>query len=83
MTIGHNSIEADSLKSFVARIERMDDDISNLQADRRDIYTEAKSAGFDLPALRRLISLRAMDQVERKRIDEIVDLYLHALGDAK
>ena len=79
--VGHNSgLAADRLLSLVSRIEHMIGEIKALQGDVKDIYTEAKSAGFDAKVLRAIIKIRAMDPEEVKAHAEQVDLYKFALG---
>ncbi len=51
-------ISADRLQSLVERIERLDEERKSLCSDIKDIYTEAKSAGFDVRVLRQLIRIR-------------------------
>lgn len=76
--LGDNS--AGQLKSFVERIERLEEEIKSLNADKRDVYAEAKANGFDTKVLKRVIALRRQDEDERNEQDEILSLYLHALG---
>lgn len=71
---------ADRLKSLVERIEKLREEKKLLTSDERDLFTEAKSAGFDGKALRKVLQRRAMDDSERESLDQIVDLYEHALG---
>lgn len=81
-TIGHNSgIAADRLKSFVERIERLEGEKAELAKDIREVYTEAKSAGFDTKILSEAIKLRKMDEADRKERAELLALYQTALGD--
>lgn len=75
---GHNS--ASHLRSIVERIERLDEEIKSLKADQKDIYAEAKSAGYDGPALRALIRMRAEDQTKRQTREALVETYMRALG---
>lgn len=77
---GHNSVAGDQLRSFVERIERLNEEKKALTEDIRDVYGEAAGNGFDKKALRELIRLRAMDQDERRERDAILDVYLSALG---
>ena len=73
-------IAKDQLKSFVERIERLEEEKKTLADDIRDVYAEAKSAGFDVKALRAVIRLRKQDEDERKEQEAILDVYLTALG---
>ncbi len=57
---------ADRLRSFVDRIERLEDEKAALTADIREVYSEAKGVGFDIRALRQIVKLRKMDQAERR-----------------
>lgn len=84
--IGHNGgpsvggIAADRLKSYVERIERVEEEKKALSEDIRDIYTEVKAAGFDAKIVRQVIKLRKMDAQDREKQAELVDLYGKALG---
>lgn len=80
--IGHNSSGAanEHLKSFVERIERLEEEKAGLTSDIRDIYTEAKGYGFNVQVMRRVVRLRRMDAAERQEREAVLDLYLHALG---
>lgn len=71
---------SDRLRLYVERVERLLEEKSGLQDDIKDIFAEVKSAGFDTKALRRVISLRAMDSQKRAEQEELVDLYSVALG---
>ena len=73
-------ISADRLKSFVERIERLEEERAAIASDIRDIYTEAKGVGYDVKTLRKVIALRKMDQAERDEQEALLDVYLHALG---
>ncbi len=74
------AIARDQLRSIVERIERLDEEIKALNSDKSDIYSEAKSNGFDVKALREIIRLRRKDPAERTEHETIVDLYKQALG---
>ena len=73
-------IAADRLRSIVERIERLEEEKAALAADIREVYAEAKSAGFDTKTLRALIKLRKMDQSDRQEQEELLDLYRQAIG---
>lgn len=82
-TIGHNGIggaAAEQLKKFVERIERVEDEISGLQQDRKDIYSEAKGTGFDVKVLRKLISRRKRDRAVLQEEEAILELYEGVFG---
>lgn len=68
------------LKSFVERVERLEEDKANLAADIREIYAEAKSQGFDTKVLRQVIRLRKMNPSDRREQEELLDLYKGVLG---
>ena len=81
--IGHNSapnVAADRLRSLVERIERLGEERKALSSDIRDIFTEAKSSGFDVKVLRQLIALRAKDAEEVQEQEAVLNVYRHALG---
>jgi uncharacterized protein (UPF0335 family) len=84
--IGHNShadvitSEASSqLKSFVERIERLNEDKSAIQGDLKELFSEIKSVGFDTKILRKVIRIRAMDASKRSEEETLVGLYMSAL----
>ena len=77
---GHNSIAGDRLRSIVERVERLEDERKALTADVKDIYTEAKSAGFDVKVIRQLIRIRKQEPSEVEEQDALLDLYKHAIG---
>lgn len=72
---GHNSVAREQLKSVVSRIENLNDQIADLQADRRDIFAEAKGNGLDVKAVRKLIARRKIDAQEREEQDALLELY--------
>lgn len=74
---GHNG----QLKSVVERIESLEENIQGFRSDQKDIFTEAKSNGLDVKALRRVIAIRKMEAGKHEEFENIVDTYLHALGD--
>jgi uncharacterized protein (UPF0335 family) len=69
------NIAADRLKSIVERIER-----KALGSDIKDIYAEAKSAGFDVKVLRQLIRLRKQEPADVEEQETLLDVYKRALG---
>ncbi|MDX2225050.1 MAG: DUF2312 domain-containing protein [Rhodospirillaceae bacterium] len=74
------SISAQRLKQFISRIERLDEEKTNLGADIREVFSEAKSAGFDTKIMRQVIKLRKMDKADRDEQEALLQLYLDAVG---
>lgn len=73
-------VAADRLRGIVDRIERLEEERKALGADIRDIYSEAKSAGFDVKALRELIKIRKQDAARVEETETLLDVYRRALG---
>ena len=71
------------LRSFIERIERLEEEKKALTADIREIYNEAKGTGFDSKIMRQVVRLRKMDRSERMEQEALLDLYLDALGMAQ
>jgi uncharacterized protein (UPF0335 family) len=78
--LGHNSIASERLKSFVGRIETLEEERKGLADDVKDIYTEAKSIGFDVKILRKLVALRKQDVDARREEQALLELYANAIG---
>jgi len=76
----HGNIAADRLRSLVERIERLEEERKALAGDIKDIYAEAKSAGFDVKVLRALIALRRKEPAEIEEHETLLDVYRRALG---
>src|SRR6201988_3171926 len=72
-------IASDRLRSIVDRIERLEEERKSLGADIKDIYSEAKSAGFDVKALRALIGIRKQEAAEVEELETLLDVYRRAL----
>ena len=79
---GPDGVAGDRLRSFVERIERLEEEIKALTDDKKDIYAEAKGEGFDVKILREVVRLRKQDEKERDERDSLLDVYMHALETA-
>jgi uncharacterized protein (UPF0335 family) len=79
---GPGGIAGDRLRSFVERIEHLEEEIKQLTDDKKDVYAEAKGDGFDVKILKEVIRLRKQDQKERDERDSLLDVYLHAIESA-
>ncbi len=72
-------IAADRLRSLVERIERLEEEKKALSSDIRDIFAEAKSAGFDVKIMRAVIKLRKMNAADRDEQELLLETYRKAL----
>lgn len=68
------------LRSFIERIERLEEEKAALMEDLKEVYGEAKGVGFDVKTMRKIVSLRKMDAEKRRESDELLDLYKSAIG---
>ena len=68
------------LRQLVEQIERLEAEKKALAGDIRDKYAESKALGFDVKALRKIVSLRKMSQTDRDEEEAMLALYMHALG---
>ncbi len=74
------TVAAGQLRSFIERIERLEEEKKTIADDIKEVFAEAKGTGFDTKAIRTLIRLRKKDQAERQEEEAILDLYKAALG---
>ncbi len=70
----------DRLRSFIERIERLEQEKQDLAADIREVYSEAKGVGFDPKIMRHVVRLRKLDDNDRRELEMVLDTYMHALG---
>ena len=82
VSMSSSGVAGDRLRSFVERIERLEEEIKALSDDKKDIYVEAKGEGFDVKILREVVRLRKQDEKERDEHDSLLDVYMHALEKA-
>lgn len=68
------------LKSFIERVERLEEEKGALTADIREVYAEAKGQGFDTKIMRQVVRLRKLENADRQEQEAILDLYMSALG---
>jgi uncharacterized protein (UPF0335 family) len=73
-------IAADRLRSLIERIERLEEERKALASDIKDIYAEAKSAGFDVKVIRQLIRIRKQEPADVEEQETLLDVYRRALG---
>lgn len=68
------------LRSFIERVERLEEDKANIASDIREVLLEAKGEGFDVKVMRQILKIRKMDKEERAEQEEVLTLYMQALG---
>src|SRR6516165_3854013 len=68
------------LRQLVEQIERLEAEKKALAGDIRDKYAQSKAMGFDVKALRKIVSLRKKSRVDREEEEAILAVYMHALG---
>jgi uncharacterized protein (UPF0335 family) len=73
-------IAGDRLKSFIERIERLEEEKKALADDIKEVFAEAKGTGFDTKIMRQVIRLRRMDKDDLDEQDALIDVYKRALG---
>lgn len=83
MADGATNIAAERLKSFIERIERLEEEKAGIATDIREVYAEAKGSGFDAKIMRQVIKLRKMEDQDRREQEDLLELYLGALGMAE
>lgn len=77
--VGIEITAKERLRSFIERIERLEEEKRGLTQDIKEVYSEAKGVGFDATIMRQVIKLRRMDDADRKESELLLDTYLHAL----
>ena len=77
---GHNSVAADQLRLFIERVERLEEEKKGIADDVKDVYSEAKSNGYDTKTMREIVKLRKMETHTRQERDALLDTYRAALG---
>ena len=74
------NVAAERLRSLVERIERLEEERKALGGDVKDIYAEAKSAGFDVAVIRQFIAIRRKEPADVEEQQTLLDVYRKALG---
>lgn len=73
-------VDAERLLSYIERVERVEEERKALANDIKEIFEEAKSANFDIKAMKKILKLRRMDETDRQEEEFILDTYKRALG---
>ena len=75
-------IPGNRIRSFVERIEQIENEIKELNEAKKEVFSEAKGEGFDVKILKEIIKLRKQDQDERDEHESLLDLYMRAMDTA-
>lgn len=75
-----STLDSGHLKAFIERIEKLEEEKHALSDDIKDVYAEAKGTGYDIKVMRKIVSMRRQDHNKRREEEEILDLYMSALG---
>ena len=75
-------IPGDRIRSFIERIEHIDEEMKALNEGKKEIFSEAKGEGFDVKVLKEILRLRKQDKDERDEHESLLDLYLRAMEGA-
>lgn len=73
-------VSADRLKSFIERIEKLEEERKAIGGDVKDVYSEAKGVGYDVKTMRKIVAQRRLDAADRAEAETLLDVYKHALG---
>lgn len=74
------ALVGDRLRSFIERIERLNEEGGQINRDKAEVFQEAKSSGFDTRVMKKLIRERAMDSQDREEQDQLLNLYRNAIA---
>ena len=74
------NVAAEQLRLFIERIERLEEEKKGIADDVRDVYSEAKSNGYDTKTMRKIVALRKLETHTRQEADALLDTYRNALG---
>lgn len=80
MSAGSNSVQADQLRLFIERIERLEAEKQGIADDIKDVYSEAKSHGYDAKIMRQIVRLRKIHPHDRLEMESMIQTYMDALG---
>jgi uncharacterized protein (UPF0335 family) len=77
---GTEHVNAGHLRAFIERIERLEEEKKSFADDIKEVYGEAKGTGFDVKIIKAIVKIRKQDRDKRREEEEILGLYLSALG---
>lgn len=80
--VGAQSVAGERLRLFIERVERLEEEKKEISDQIKEVYSEAKSEGYDTKAMKQVVRLRKMDRADRQEQEALLDLYLSAIGEA-
>lgn len=75
-----SGVAGDRLKSFIERLENLEDEKRELAEQIKDVFAEAKGEGYDIKTMRSLLKLRKMKPHDRSEQEELLEVYKAAIG---
>jgi uncharacterized protein (UPF0335 family) len=78
--MAEGTVAADQLRLFIERIERLEEEKKGIADDIKDVYSEAKSNGYDTKTMRAVVRLRRLEAHTRQEMDALLETYRSALG---
>lgn len=75
-----DNVSGDELKLLIERIERLEENIQDVKDDRKDVYAEVKSRGYDPKTVRAIVALRKIKPEDRQNAEALLETYKQALG---
>ena len=76
------TIPGGRILSFVERIENLDNELQELNEQKKEVFSEAKAEGLDVKILKEIIKLKKQDKEERDERETLLDLYMRAMEQA-
>ena len=80
MSSFYGGLSAEHLRQFVDRLERLEEEKKNIAEDLKEVFAEAKSAGFDVKTIRQILKIRKIEANELEEQEYLLDTYKRALG---
>ena len=75
-------LAGDRIRSFIERVEHIEEEIKALTEGKKEVFAEAKGEGFDVKVLKEILKLRKQDKDERDEQESLLDLYMRAMDSA-
>ncbi len=80
---GSVGIAGDRIRSFIERVEHIEEELKALNEGKKEVFAEAKGEGFDVKVLKEILRLRKQDKDERDEQDSLLDLYMQAMEEQR